>query len=149
LKDQPSGQWSFGANGYYGAIFQYRKGTPLLNFTHPFGVELYANLQTTGKREWERRYKHPQIGFAASYYNYGVPEELGEAFSLTSNFDYYIVIRSKNSIRLHLGTCFVYHTKYYMPVVNELNSAIGNRISFSLRGTLRYEIKLQEKLFLN
>ena len=151
VKDQPqsSNPWSFGANAYYGAIFQYRKGTPLLNFTNPYGIELYGSLQTTGKREWERMYKHPKIGFSASYYNYGVPDELGEAFSLTSYFDNYITKGRKNALRLNLGTGFVYHTKYYKPETNELNSAIGSKICFSLRGTLYYEIPLQEKLFLN
>lgn len=149
LKEKEPDQWSFGANGYYGAIFRYRKGTSLVNFTNPFGVEAYANLQTTGKREWERLYKHPQIGFAFSYYNYGVPEELGKAFSLTGYIDNNLIKRSRSALRLNLGTGFVYHTKYYDPINNELNSAVGNNISFVLRGTLRYEIKLEDKMFLN
>lgn len=146
LKANP---WSYGVNGYYGALFRYRQGTSILNFTDPYAVELYANLQTTGKRQWEKLYKHPQIGFAFTYYNYGVPEELGEAFSLTSYIDNSLFKNKNSSLRFSLGTGFVYHTNYYKPVTNELNKAIGSKVSFALRGNIRYEIKLKENIFLN
>lgn len=142
-------KWSFGANGYYGAIFRYRQGTSVLNFTDPFAVELYANLQTVGKRQWERVYRHPKIGFAVTYYNYGVPDELGEAVSLTSYFDNSIIKREKSSLNFNLGTGFVYHTTFYKPITNELNKAIGSKISFALRGNVRYELALKDNIFLN
>src|SRR5690606_12838834 len=63
---EPHG-WSFGANGYYGAILRYRSGISVLNFTHAHAVEIFANIQTKGRKEWQRRYNHPQIGFALSY----------------------------------------------------------------------------------
>lgn len=149
MTNQAGSQWSFGANVYYGALFRYRQGTSILNFSDPYALELYAHLQTSGKKEWERLYKLPQIGFALSYYNYGIPEELGEAVSLTSYFDNYLIRGSKNALRLNLGTGFVYHTNYYKPVTNELNKAIGSKVGFSLRGTLHYEIELHDEIFLN
>lgn len=79
--------WSVGTNVYYGALFRYRSGMPTLNFTHLYGVEVYANKHTIGKHKWERLYNYPQVGFGLSYYNYGVPDELGEAVSLTTYLD--------------------------------------------------------------
>lgn len=141
--------WSFGVNGYYGAICRYRGGTPLLNFTHPYGVEVYANIQTLGKRLWERQYKLPQLGFAFSHYDYGIPQELGKAYSVTGYIDNVLSKRKKSSFRLNLGTGLVYSTRYYKPIENEFNKAIGSQIAFALRGTLRYEVQLQDQLFLN
>lgn len=141
--------WSFGVNGYYGALFVYRVGMPILSFSHPYGVELYANRHTIGKRHWERRFRHPQIGFALSHYQYGVPEELGAAYALTSYLDNALTKGRKGSLRFSIGTGLVYSTRYYIPEVNEGNMAIGSRYCFALRGNLRYELALSEKLLLN
>lgn len=141
--------WSYGVNGYYGALFRYRGGLPPLNFTNPVGVELYANRHTVGNRPWEVKYRYPQIGFAFSYYNYGVPDELGEAVSLTSYLDNVLLQGRKNSLRFNLGTGLVYSSRHYEPVTNEANKAIGNSISFSLRGTLRYEFPLSRHTYMN
>lgn len=141
--------WSFGVNGYYGTLFRYRSGLPPLNFTHPFGVEVYANRHTTGKQEWERAYKHPQIGYAVAYYNYGVPGELGEAVSLTTYLDNLLVQGPKSSLRFNIGTGLVYSSRHYTPITNELNKAIGSKLAFSLRGTVRYEFPLSRHTFMN
>ncbi|AHM62848.1 secreted protein [Flammeovirgaceae bacterium 311] len=141
--------WSVGINGYYGALFRYRSGLSAVNFTHPAGVEVYANRHTLGKRHWERKFGLPQIGFALSYYNYGVPHELGEAVSLTSYLDKAILEHGRSSLRFNFGTGIVYSTRYYVPETNEGNMAIGSMFTFALRGTLRYEFPISKRSFMN
>lgn len=148
-KRPPAEPWSFGVNGYYGTLFRYRRGLPPLNFTHPFGFELYATRHSIGKRRWERDFKNPFTGISLSYYNYGVPDELGEAVSLTGYIGNTLINFRNSSLRFNLGTGVVYSSRHYTPGVNELNMAIGSRYAFSLRGTLHYEIPLSEKTFLN
>src|SRR5699024_5628449 len=135
--------------GYYGAWFRYRSGMNLVNFTNTHAVEVYANLQTKGKRLWERLYRYPQLGFAFSYYDYGMPQELGKAYSLTGYMDNTLKKWKKSSLRLNLGAGLVYSTRHYIPKENELNTAIGSKFCFALRGTIRYEMELTEKLFMN
>lgn len=149
ISSKEKAPWSFGVNSYYGALFRYRSGTNVLNFTHPFGIELYANRHTTGKRLWERKFNYPLIGFALSYYNYGMPDELGEAYSLTTYLDNNLIKGKKGSLRFNLGTGIVYSTRHYTPVTNELNKAIGSKFCFVLRSTFRYEFNLREDLFFN
>ncbi|MFT2009552.1 acyloxyacyl hydrolase [Pontibacter sp. 13R65] len=141
--------WSFGANAHYGALFRYRSGLSVLNFTHPYSIELYANRHTIGKRPWERKYRHPQLNFAFGYYNYGLAEELGEAFSLTASLDNSLVKTSNGNLRFSLGSGLVYSTKHYITGVNERNMAIGSQFCFALIGGIRYEHQLNDKLFLN
>ncbi|WP_187270197.1 acyloxyacyl hydrolase [Pontibacter qinzhouensis] len=141
--------WSFGVNGYYGALFRYRSGLSALNYTHPFSVELYANRHTIGKRAWERKYRYPQLGFALSYFNYGVPEELGEAASLTVQLDNALLQTTRGNLRFNLGSGLVYSTRHYITGVNEQNMAIGSKFCFALIGGFRYEHQLSDKLFLN
>jgi hypothetical protein len=141
--------WSVGANSYYGALFRYRSGLSALSFTHPYGVEIYANKHTIGKRHWEGLYNYPQVGFALSYYNYGVPQELGEAVSLTTYLDNTLLQFKKSSLRFNLGTGLVYSTRHYTPETNEGNVAIGSKLAFVLRGTVRYEFPVREDLYMN
>ncbi|WP_224998691.1 acyloxyacyl hydrolase [Cesiribacter sp. SM1] len=141
--------WSVGLNGYYGALFRYRAGLQTVNFTHPVGIELYANRHTLGKRLWEQKFGLPRIGFALSYYNYGVPDELGEALSLTAYLDKSILAWGRSSLNFNFGTGLVYSTRHYTPLVNEGNMAIGSRLTFALRGTLRYEFPLAERSYMN
>lgn len=141
--------WSVGVNGYYGALFRYRSGLSAVNFTHPVGVEVYANRHTLGRRQWERNFGLPQIGLALSYYNYGVPDELGEALSLTSYLDKAILEHGRSSLRFNFGTGIVYSTRYYIPEINEANMAIGSMFTFALRGTLRYEFPISERSYMN
>jgi hypothetical protein len=141
--------WSVGANGYYGALFRYRSGLSALSFTHPYGVEVYANKHTIGKRHWERLYKYPQVGFSLSYYHYGVPQELGEAVSLTTHLDNTLWQFRKSSLRFNLGTGLVYSTRHFTPETNEGNVAIGSRLAFVLRSTIRFEFPVREGFRMN
>lgn len=141
--------WSYGVNGYYGALFRYKSGLPPLSFTNPTGLEVYANRHTIGQKPWEVKYNYPQVGIAFSYYNYGVPEELGEAFSLTTYLDNVLWQGRRNSLHLQLGTGIVYSTRYYVPELNEGNKAIGGPFAFVLRGTLRYEFPLNPDAYMN
>ncbi|WP_082161555.1 acyloxyacyl hydrolase [Rufibacter radiotolerans] len=145
----PKGSWSYGVNGYYGAFFRYRSGLSLLNYSHLHGVELYANKQTSGRRFWEPKYKLPSIGFALAYFNYMVPQELGKSVAVTSYLDGPITKIGKGSLRYNLGTGLVYSTMYYNSTSNENNKAIGSPLTFSLRGNLRYEYPVHDRLFLN
>ncbi|MBC5773659.1 acyloxyacyl hydrolase [Pontibacter sp. KCTC 32443] len=130
-------------------MLRYRSGMSTLSFTHPFGVEVYANKHTIGKHTWERLYNYPQIGLALSYYNYGVPDELGMAVSFTTYLDNALWQFRKSSLRFNLGTGLVYSTRCYTPGSNEQNLAIGSKLAFELRGTLRYEFPVNEHVFLN
>ncbi|WP_181306875.1 acyloxyacyl hydrolase [Rufibacter sp. XAAS-G3-1] len=143
------GPWSFGVNGYYGGYFRYRSGLSLLNYSNLHGVELYANKQTLGKRYWERKYKLPALGFALSYFNYMVPDELGESVTATSYLDGPLAKIGKGSLRYNLGSGLVYTTRHYNSTSNENNKAIGSPITFSIRGNLRYEHPMGERVFLN
>lgn len=146
---QPKEPWSLGMNAYYGALFRYRNGLPPLNFTHPAGFELYASRHTTGRRRWERMYKNPFTGISLSYYNYGVPDELGEAVSLSAYIGNFLAKFSKSNLRFNLGTGIVYSSRHFTPGLNEKNMAIGSRFAFALRGNLVYEIPVSENFFLN
>lgn len=141
--------WSYGVNPYYGGVFRYKEGMPQLEMSDLHGLELYAAKLTNGKHRWERLYNYPHVGFAASYYNYGIPLELGQAFSLTSYMDVTTNNNKKFQWRLNIGTGFVYSTRQYHAEDNPYNKAISSRISYVLRGTIHHEIMLNPNYYFN
>lgn len=146
-QDKPS--WSYGVNPYYGGVFRYKEDMPQLQMSGLHGLELYAVKMTNGKRQWEKMYNYPHIGIAASYFNYSVPKELGEAFTFTSYLDVTTNNRKRHQWRLNIGTGFVYSTKRYEEQTNPNNKAISSKISYVLRGTIHHEVKLSEQYYFN
>lgn len=122
---------------------------PQLDFTNLYGFEFYANKMTNGKKNWEHLFNYPQIGVAFTYFNYGVPNELGSAYSLTSYIDVTPNNKKRNKLRLNIGTGFVYSTKRFHSITNPENSAVSSRISYVVRGTIHYEVPLNDQYFLN
>lgn len=144
-----SSPWSYGVNTYYGAIFRYIRDQPKVNFTGLHGIELYAQKATDGSKRWERMYNQPNVGFSLSYFNYGDPEVLGKVVSATAHLDLTLINGKTNQLRFNIGTGMVYSSRRYHIENNPLNTAISSRISYVLRGTFHYEIKLSEFQYMN
>jgi len=149
LEERQKPTWSFGSNLYYGGVFRYKPTMPVLEMTGLHGIELYANKVTIGSKAWQSKFNYPHVGFALEYYNYNVPNELGEAYSASTYLDFTPTPKKKNQFRINIGTGIVYSTKKFDGVNNELNKAISSDISYILRGTIHYEIQLSEKYYFN
>ncbi len=145
---QSSSPWSYGVNPYYGAVLKYKKEMKQLEFTNLHGIELYANKIADGSKDWHHLYNYPQWGVAASYFNYGVPSELGEAVSLTTYLDF-TAGKKKHKWRMNIGTGIVYSSVTFESVTNEQNTAISSAISYVLRGTIHKEFQLSDNYFFN
>lgn len=149
LKAQSKSAWSLGVNPYYGGVLRYKENMPKLETSDLMGVELYATKITNGRHRWEKLFNYPHVGFAASYYNYGLPEELGSVYSITSFLDVTANNHKKHQWRLNIGTGFVYSTKRFEELTNPDNKAISSRISYVLRGTVHREFMLDKNLYFN
>lgn len=146
-QDKPA--WSYGANPYYGGVLRYKPDMPKLQMTDLYGLELYAVKMTNGRHQWEKLFNYPHIGFAATYFNYGLPQELGEVLTLTSYLDVTPNNQKRHQWRFNIGTGFVYSTKRYDALTNPDNKAISSKISYVLRGTIHHEFRLSEHYHFN
>ena len=146
---QHEAEWSFGANTYYGGVLRYKPEMPKLKLTNLYGIELYTVKQTAGDKNWQARFNFPQVGYAFEYFNYGDPDELGEVFSLATYLDFSAKPSKKSQLRLNIGTGLVYSTKVFDAETNPDNKAVSSKISYILRGTVHYEIKLSDHYHFN
>ncbi|MBL6447460.1 acyloxyacyl hydrolase [Fulvivirga sp. 29W222] len=146
---QQKPSWSFGVNTHYGGVLRYKEDMPKLQMSNLYGLELYAAKITNGNRRWEKLFNYPHVGFAASYFNYGLPQELGSVYSLASYLDVTTNNHRKNQWRLNIGTGFVYSTRTFEASTNPENKAISSKISYVLRGTVHHEIKISDQYYFN
>jgi hypothetical protein len=140
--------WSLGANPYYGGVLRYKPTMKKLEFTNLHGIEIYANKIASGEKAWHKLYNYPQWGIAASYFNYGVPEELGYVYSLTTYLDF-SPSKKKHKWRYNIGTGIVYSSAKFDALTNSENTAISSNMSYVLRGTVHREFQLNEHYFVN
>lgn len=148
-QDREKPTWSFGVNPYYGGVLRYKPEMPKLKMTNLYGFEFYANKITNGSKPWQSRFNYPHVGFAAEYYNYGDPQELGEVYSASTYLDFTLNPKKRSQWRLNIGTGLVYSTKTFNAETNPENKAISSKISYILRGTIHYEIQLNPHYYLN
>lgn len=148
-QEQEKPIWSYGVNPYYGGVFRYKPSMPVLEMTNLYGIELYANKITNGSKPWQQLFNYPQVGYAAAYYNYGKPKELGSVVSLATYLDFTIDPTKKTQWRINIGTGLVYSNRRFDELTNPDNKAISSRISYILRGTIHYEIQLSQSYYFN
>lgn len=141
--------YSYGINPYYGAVFRYKAGMPKVEFTNLHGVEVFFNKQTNGSRSWETKYNYPKLGISASWFNYGDPEELGNAYLASGYIDFTFAKKDLHQLRMNLGTGLVYSDVTYHQENNPENKAIGAPVSYVLRGTIYYHYQVSPHWALN
>lgn len=140
--------WSYGVNPYYGGVLKYKPGMKQLEYTNLTGIELYAAKSGDGSKSWHKYYNYPQWGVAASYVDYGMPDELGQVVSLTTYLDF-TTTKKKHKWRANIGTGMVYSNTQFDSLTNEENKAISSTISMVLRGTIHREFQINENWFFN
>jgi hypothetical protein len=116
--------------------------------TNLHGIEFYTNKITNGSKPWHKFYNYPQWGVAASYFDYGVPHELGKVGTLTTYLDF-TRGKKKNKWRMNIGTGIVYSTAKFDSATNKENTAISSTISYVMRATIHKEFQLNDRYFFN
>lgn len=148
VQAQKGALWSFGINPYYGGVLKYKPEMKQLEYTNLHGIELYAVKSADGSKNWHKYFNYPQWGLAASYVDYGVPDELGQIGSLATYLDF-TKGKKKHKWRINIGTGIVYSNTRFDSLTNVENKAISSKISYVLRGTIHKEFQFNDKWYFN
>lgn len=149
IKEINEKYFSYGSSVHYGALLGYKENDPVIIFTNPFSIDLSIRKLSTGQKRWERMYNYPSTCISLGYYNYGIPEEYGEAYSATASYDFNLLRSLRNNVWFTSGFGLVYSTHKYDEVTNPHNKAISTDFSYVLQAAIRYDYDLSEKVILN
>ncbi len=126
LKGQIGKNWAFESNTYVGQI---TKHTPKILFDVnrlAVGQDFNFKKQTYGNDKWSQFQRYPDLGISLLYFNLGDKEVLGQAIGIMPNATVKLLRTQKGFINFQIGWGLGYVNKFYHPVDNPTNNALGS-----------------------
>lgn len=109
--------------------------------SHPAGIELNLQRQTTGAAPWHSWYRFPKIGVALLYYDFYNPI-LGKAFAASGYLSKALVRTPRHDLSFRLGAGLAYLTNPYDPQKNHKNTIASSALNATLQLRFEYDYAL-------
>ncbi len=135
----------FGAYAQGAAIISHAPAVSHLVASHPTGLELNVQRQTTGTAPWHSWYKYPKVGLALVYYDYHNPI-LGRSYAASVYMSKALLRTTRHDLSFRLGTGLAYFPEHYDLYTNRKNRFIGTPLNATLQMRLEYDMALTEHL---
>lgn len=103
----------------------------------PFAEAKYV-WQSRPRQSWARYHRYPKIQLAARAQFLGLRETTGWSFALYPSLDIPIRRKSSGAFSFVVGSGLSYHSRYYDPIGNVRNNAIGSAWNNISRFQLKY-----------
>ncbi len=114
------------------------------DYLHAFTLDF--TKRTTGKNDWERLYKYPEVGISLFYTSLGNKDVLGNALALNYFFRVHFISTEKWKVYNQTGIGLGYLTKRFDLVDNYKNVGIGSHYNAHFSFRLGTSYALTEKL---
>ncbi len=141
----PAAPLVLGAYAQGAFILAHNQGIRHLVDSHPTGLELNAQRQTTGAAPWHGWYKFPKIGLALVYYDFHNPV-LGRVFAASPYISKTFARGPKHDFSFRLGAGLAYLTNPYDPQTNHKNTIASAALNATLQARFEYDHALSEHL---
>lgn len=122
-------QWTLSANGHFGAIISHHDDMEFLVKGHLSGGELSLSRHTSGKKDWQRIYRHPEMGVSFFYVDLANPELLGKAYALYPFLQTPLISKKNFKLSFRAGVGLGYETKVWDRVENHKNTAMSTNFN--------------------
>ena len=104
--------------------------------SHPTGVEVNLQRQTTGAADWHGWYKYPRLGLALTYYDFHNPQ-LGYVLAASPYISKSFSRGPRHDFNFRLGAGLAYLTNPYDRDTNHKNNIASSALNATLQ--LRFE----------
>ena len=135
----------FGVYAQGAAIISHAPAVSHLVSSHPTGLELNVQRQTTGAAPWHSWYKYPKVGLALVYYDYHNPI-LGRSYAASVYMSKPLVRTVRHDLSFRLGTGLAYFPAHYDLYTNRKNRFIGTPLNATLQMRLEYDVAITQHL---
>jgi hypothetical protein len=113
--------------------------------SHPTGVEINLQRQTTGTAPWHGWYKFPKVGLALVYYDFHNPI-LGQAYAGSFYINKPFLRTRRQDLSFRIGAGLAYLTNPYNQQTNHKNTIASSAINATLQMRLEYDYALTPHL---
>lgn len=137
--------YSIGLSQLGGFIVAHSPRMKHLANTHPMGLELNLQQQTTGQEEWHQLYKFPKVGLSLIWFDYHSPV-MGHSFAASTYINKSFFRTKKQEINFRIGTGLAYFTNKFDLRENHKNTIVSSAFNAVLQTRFEYDLKLSEHL---
>ncbi len=123
-----NGTWISG-NAHYGFIIPHNEVLLYLTQGHIYGGEINFYKITSGKKQWQKDYKNPEIGLNAYYIYLSNPAQLGFGASINPYINFPLARTKRFALKFKTAVSFGYISKTFDKVNNFKDYAIGSHIN--------------------
>lgn len=113
--------------------------------SHPTGLEINLQRQTTGRAPWHSWYKYPKVGLALVYYDFHNPI-LGQSYAASVYINKSFWRTTRHDMSFRLGTGLAYLTNPYDQQTNHKNTIASSALNATLQLRLEYDYALTTHL---
>lgn len=148
--DSTPGSFAISAQVHYGFLVMHRPTMIGLVTGHTIGAEVDITKVSSGRTEFERAYKYPEVGLAYCFFDLGNPDVLGTAQALYPFVNFPLARNKTMMLALRVGGGIGYIQKPFDNYDNFKNNAIGSHINgvMSLRLNVDFKLTIKSKLSL-
>ena len=130
-----------GAAWQRGAVIRHTSKIKHFAGTHPAGLELNVQYQTTGKKYWQQLYHYPRIGASLIYLNYQQPV-LGQSFAFSTYLSLPAFKKLTNRLHFRFGPGLAYFSNKFNRTENPSNNVISSTWNAVIQTRLEYEFPI-------
>lgn len=141
----PLAPFIFGAYAQGSIIISHTQPVAHLVSSHPLGLELNVQRQTTGAAPWHAWYKYPKVGLALVYFDYRNPL-LGQSYAATVYLSKTFARTARHDFSFRLGTGLAYFPTHYDLYTDRKNTFISSPLNATLQLRFEYDLALSEHL---
>jgi hypothetical protein len=138
-----------GLEGQYGFIIPHSPELRPISQTNPFGFSMHYQVLNQDKKSWEACNCFHYLGIQASYHNYGNPDVLGAAYSLSGTFEPILWKKGPFYLSLLSGMGVSFLDKVHDLVLNPENLFFSSPVSFLLFVNPKFEYMLDDSWGVN
>jgi len=145
LAAQQASNFVIGAALPKGSIIMHSAKIKHFAGTHPSGLELNVQYQTTGTKYWQQLYSYPRIGASFVYLNYHHPV-LGQSFALSPYLSLPAFKKLTNRVHFRFGTGLAYFSNKFDRTENPGDNVISSTWNAVIQTRLEYEFPIYRSL---
>ena len=146
--DSTPGSFGISAQMHYGFIMIHRPSMIGLVTGHTIGAEVDVTTVASGRTNFERAYKYPEVGLAYCFFDLGNADVLGNAQALYPFVNFPLARNKILTLGLRVGAGIGYVQRPFDNHDNFKNNAIGSHINgvMSLRLNVDFKLSTKSKL---
>lgn len=148
-QNEQSSSTLLGLKTHYGFIIPHSRELATIADSYPWGLQLDWSKLSLTQKAWNQCNCYSKVGLSFTYFNFGNPAVLGNAYNLILYGEPYLTFQKDLFFTFSTGIGATYLDQVYDEVTNPQNTFFSSPISFIVFLNFAINYKISPELYLN